>query len=86
MLFNSIKEINRLLSKEMSNIYLKVIFKEKNSLKIKNLSPSTFWWTPIQNDIFEFWIFLLQLKNHRFGSRTVCGFSIVLVLKGIITL
>ena len=28
--FNSIKEINSLLSKEMSNIYLKVTIEEKN--------------------------------------------------------
>ena len=36
-------------------------------------------------DIIEFSNFLLQLKNQRFGSKTVCGFSITLVLKGIMT-
>ena len=56
MFFNSIKEINRLtkemnrlLSKEMSNIYLKVTNEEKNwhsqnfnFLGLKNLSPCQF--------------------------------------------
>ena len=27
----------------------------------------------------------LQLKNQRSGSKTVCGFSIILILKGIMT-
>ena len=33
----------------------------------------------------EFSNFLLQLKNQRFGSKTMCGFSIILILKGIMT-
>ena len=35
---------------------------------------------PTQN--FELSNFLLQLKNQRFGSKSVCGFSIVFILKG----
>ena len=27
--------------------------------------------------------FLLQLKNQTFGRKTVCGFSITLILKGV---
>ena len=57
MFFNSVKEINRLrkeinrlLSKGMSNIYLKVAIQEKNRrsqnfdfLALENLSPGQFW-------------------------------------------
>ena len=63
--FNSIKETNslrkRLLSKEMSNIYLKVTNEEKNwrsqnfdFLGLKNLSPGQFWGAPTHEDIIEF--------------------------------
>ena len=38
-------------------------------LGLKNLSPAHF----------------LQLKNQTSGSETVCGFSIILILKGIMT-
>ena len=31
---------------------------------------------------FELSNFLLQLKNQRFGSKSVCGFSIAFILKG----
>ena len=68
MFFNSIKEINRLtkeikwlLSKGMSNIYLKVTIEEKNRhsqnfdfLDLKNLSPGQFWGDPTHKDIIEF--------------------------------
>ena len=67
MFFNSIKEINRLrkeinrlLIKGMSNIYLKVTI-EKNwrsqnfdFLGLKNLSPGQFWGAPTHEDIIEF--------------------------------
>ena len=36
-------------------------------------------------DIIKFSNFLLQLKNQRSQSRTVCGFCIILILKEIIT-
>ena len=49
MFFSSIKGINRLISKGMSNIYLKVTI-EKNwrsqnfdFLSLKNMSPGHFW-------------------------------------------
>ena len=35
----------------------------------------SFWGAPTHTDIIEFSNFLLQLKNQRSGSRTVCGFS-----------
>ena len=68
MLFNSIKEmnrlrkkINRLLSKGISSIYLKVTIEEKNwrsqnldFLYLKNLSTCQFWGAPALEDIIEF--------------------------------
>ena len=36
MFFNSIKEINRLLSKGMSNIYLKLTIEKADAIKIKD--------------------------------------------------
>ena len=75
------KEINRLLSKEMSNIFSKVTIEEKNwrsqninFLGLKNLSPCQFWGAPTHEDIIEFQNFLLKLKNQRSGNKTVCGF------------
>ena len=35
--------------------------------------------------IIGFSNFLLQLKNERSGSKTLCGFYIILILKGILT-
>ena len=68
MFFNSIKkisrvrkEINRLLSKVMWNIFLKIAIKDKNwrsqnfdFLGLKILSLGQFWAAPIHNDIMEF--------------------------------
>ena len=45
------KEINRLLSKGMSNIYS---FQSFGFLNLKNLSPSQFWGAPTHADIIEF--------------------------------
>ena len=97
MLFSSIKEINRLLkeinrflSKEMSNIFLKVTFEKKwhtqnfDFVSLKNSSLGHFWGAPTHADITEFWN-LLQLKNQRSGSKNVCDFSIIFILKGIMT-
>ena len=75
----------------MSNIYLKVTI-EKNWLSrnfdfvsSKNVSPGQFLGAPTHADIIEFSNFLLPLKNLRSGSKTMCGFSIILILKGIMT-
>ena len=64
MFFNSIKEINRLrkeisrlLSKGMSNIYLKVTIatsKNFDFLGLENLSPGQFWGAPTHAEIIEF--------------------------------
>ena len=67
MFFTSVKEtnrlrkvINRVLSKGMSNIYLKVIIDVKNGRSqtfyfkgLKNL-PGQFWGAPTHEDIIEF--------------------------------
>ena len=88
MFFNSVKEIkknkiNRLISKEMSDIYL---WRDllKTFLGLKKSSPFQFWGAPTHGDIIEH-LNLLQLKNKRSGSKTVCGFSIIFILKGIMS-
>ena len=60
MLFSSIKEISRLISKEMSNIYFKVTI-EKNwcsqnfdFLSLKNSFTGQFFGAQTQADIMEF--------------------------------
>ena len=96
MFFNSIKwinmlrgEINRLVIKGMSNIYLKVAVEKnwssQNSdfLNLKNLSPVSSWGAPTHEDITEFSNFLLQLRNQRSRRKTVRGFSVILILKEI---
>ena len=67
MFFSSVKEIirlrkelNRLLRKGMSNIYLKVIIEKGlgsqnfDFLSLKNLSPGQNWGAPTREDIIEF--------------------------------
>ena len=94
--FNSIKEINefrklinRLLRKGMSNIYLKVTTEKKcgtqsfNFLSLKSSSPGQFSGNSSHTDI-ELSNFLLQLRNQRSRSKTVCRFCIF-ILKGIMT-
>ena len=43
------------------------------------------WGAPIHADIIEFKSFLLQFKNQRSQSKTVCGISFILILKGNMT-
>ena len=76
----------------MSNSYLKGTIEDKNwcsqkfdFLGLKNLSPGQFCGAPTHADIIEFWNFLLLLKNQRSASKIVYGFSIILILKGIMT-
>ena len=60
----------------MSNVYLKVTIAKKWRSQIDFQS-----WKKDINGL----IFLLQLKNQSFGSKSVCDFSIILTLKGIMT-
>ena len=73
MLFNSIKEMNRLLSKKMLNIYLKVTIEETNwrsqnfdYLDLKNLSPCQFSRAPTDSSYWRMksWI-LLEYELYR---------------------
>ena len=93
MFFNSVKKINRLrkeikrlLGKGMPNIYLKVFIEKKrrtrnfNFKSLKNSSPGQFLGTS-NSRRYQ----LLQLKNQRSESKTVCGFSIIFILKRIMT-
>ena len=88
---NLLKDINKLLSKGISNIYLKVIIEKKwhtlkLNLEVKKVRLEvSFRGTPTHAVIIQFSNFLLQLKNQRFGSKTVCGFSIIFILKEIMT-
>ena len=74
----------------MSNIY-KLLLRKIDALKIsifqiqKICQQVSYWGAPAHADIIEFLNFLLQLKNQRCGSKTVCGFSIILILKGSMT-
>ena len=43
---------------------------------------ASFWGAATQADFIEFKNFLLRLKNQRSRSKTVRGFSIILILKG----
>ena len=49
------------------------------------MSRSQFLGAPTHADIIEFENFLLQLKTQTFGSKTVCGSPIILILKGVMT-
>ena len=66
----------------MSNIYLRVTIEKKwrtqnfDFLSLKCLSPSLFCRASTHADIIKFPKFLLQLKNQRCGSKTVCCFFI----------
>ena len=75
----------------MWNIYLKVAI-EKNwlsqnfdFLSLKSRLKVGFFGAPTHADIIEVQNFLLKLKNQRSGSKGVRGFSIILILKGIVT-
>ena len=71
-----LKEINRLISKGMSNIYLKVTIEKKwrtqmfDYQSLKSLSPGQSLGSP--NSRRYYWIF--ELKNQSSGSKTVSGF------------
>ena len=70
---------NRLL-KEIKGLLLKTsIFYFK-----KFVSRSVFGEFQLTH-ITEFSKFLLQLKSQRSGSKTVSGFSIIFILKGVMT-
>ena len=83
MFVSSIKGVNRLISKWMSNIYLKVTVQKKwcsqncDLLSLKNLSPGHLLGS--SNSRGCHWI----LKTS--WSKTLCGFSTILILNIIMT-
>ena len=85
MFFNSMKLINRLISKGMSSTYLKVTDKKNwrsqnfDFLSLEKLSPDRFLGS--SNSHTHHWT--LKLLNQKSGTKTVVGFSIILVLKEI---
>ena len=92
MFFNSVKEINRfrketnrLLSKRMSKKVTveKATYSKLRFYKLKSSSSSQFLGS--SNSFRYHSFFLLQVKNQRSGSKTVCGFSIIFTLKGTMT-
>ena len=68
----------------MSNIHLKVTIEKnwgsQNFFWVQKISHQvSVWEVPAHTDIIEFQNFLLQLKNKRSGSKTLCSFSIILI-------
>ena len=91
MFFSSIKGMNKLISKGMPNIYLKVA-NEKNwrsqnfdFLSSKTLSPGQFLGSSNSRRNYLILKILVVTKDQRSGSKTICSFSIILVLEGIMT-
>ena len=89
MFFNLIKEINRLLSKAMSNIYLKVTIDTFSELWFSGFKKFvTRSLLGISNSRTYHWILkLIALRkpiNQTSESKAVGGFSI-LILKGVMT-
>ena len=69
----------------MSNIYLKVTIEAFSKLLLsgfkKFVTRSIFW----ELQLTQISLNLLQLKNQSSESKIVCGFPIILILKGIMT-
>ena len=69
----------------MSNIYLnssyKLLFEKFKKLVLR----SNFGGFQLTQVSLNFLNFFLQLKNQTSGSKRVCGISIILILKGVMT-
>ena len=61
------------------------VLKTSDFLSLNIYHQVRFWGAPTHADIIEFQNFLLQLKDERSGNKAVCGFSIILILEGIMT-
>ena len=87
------KEINRLLSKGMSNIYLKVTIEMFSKLRFsgfkKFVTRSVFGELQLTQISLNFKNSCCNLNSccnyQTSGSETVCGFCIILILKGIMS-
>ena len=91
MFFSSIKQINRLISKGMSNIYLRVTNEKKWCTQkfyfLSSKSSSLGQYLGSSNSHRYRWICKLLVTNWKteVWEQTVYGFSINLILKGIMT-
>ena len=68
----------------MSNTYLKVTIEKNYFLKttifeVSKIRPQVSFWVPPT-------YCLLKLKNQRSESKSMRGFSVILILKGVMTL
>ena len=84
------KEIKRLLNKRMSNIYLKVTIKTFSKLRFSEfeqfVTGSVFEELQLTQISLNFKTSCCNLKSRGLArSRIVCGFSIILILTGIMT-
>ena len=81
-------EVNRLLSKGMSNIYLEVTIETFSKLRFsgfkKFVTRSVFEELQLTQISLNFKTFCCNLKFSSLRA-SVCGFSIILILKGIMT-
>ena len=78
MFFSPIKEINRLIIKIMSSIYLKLKWTFSKLRFIKFSLWVSFWRAPTHADIIEFSNFMLQLKTQRSEFSLFCIFNVSL--------
>ena len=92
MFFSSIKEINRLISKRISNIYLKLTIKKNWHSQSFDffVSGSGFGELQLTQISVNFKTSCYKLKTRGLGEKFILflfyyGFSIVLILKGIMT-
>ena len=96
MFFDSIKEINRLrkeinrlLIKGMSNVCFKATIKKKwrtqnfDFLSLESSSSGQFLRSSISSRYH--WIFKVLVATQRSGSKIICAFSIIFILKGNMT-
>ena len=91
MFFSSIKKINRLISKEVSNVYLKVTIEKVTYSKLrfskfkKFFSGSIFEGFQLTQVSLSFRTSCCSLKIKRLVAKHGYFFSIILILKEIMT-
>ena len=91
MFFSSIKKINRLISKEVSNVYLKVTIEKVTYSKLrfskfkKFVSRSIFEGFQLTQVSLSFRTSCCSLKIKRLVAKHGYFFSIILILKEIMT-
>ena len=80
MFFSSIKGMNRLISKGMSNIYWKV------TIKKNGLSQNSILYVKFLTQIsLNFKTSCCNLKAKGVVAKGMCSISVILILKGIMT-